>query len=321
MKSIPEIIDLAVASTDNLPTAMLRSKVLADELRYEPFKAWVDSELNGYPSKAQTPEYRRIRGHLRGQFQRYLEHVGKEDVPRQTLGPDVAPLAETIFLHQGVGILANLPDDGTVYFPLEVEKELLQLINLHFGFRGRFTSLQLDCPPGALRPVVVTIQHKLVSLLSEINQLFPTQETIEPVNPEQAAELDRKVGHYLTIQHAQTVVVALAGVQIDQLNNVLQQIQVHNWPDLDEFLSKQNVPEDKRQAVKEILDKVEEGDQSQETQQELKQWLGDTAGNMASGMGDIAKETTKKVVSDTLLEGLKRYAPEIAKWGWVLAQT
>lgn len=64
MKTIPEILDLALESIDNLPDAIMRCKVLADGLGHQGFQEWVNLELYGYPDLKLVPEYRRVRGRV-----------------------------------------------------------------------------------------------------------------------------------------------------------------------------------------------------------------------------------------------------------------
>jgi hypothetical protein len=321
VKSIPEIIELAISSTDILPIAMLHCKVLADGLGHDPFKEWITREVNGYDNLREAPEYRRIRGKLGGNFERYLIDVNYDHVPEQILGPELHTLVETVTLPQPVGAIGAYADDGTLGFPVRMEKELLELINPQFGSRGRFNSIWVTCPTGSIRPVLITIQHRLVAFLSEMNQLFPTPTRLTNPTSAEIASLDRSFVRYFSVGHADNVIVSPFYVHIDQSSNVFQQIQVSNWPQLEDFLLKQNISPERRDEAKKILDEINSGDESDETQQQLKEWVGNAAEEMAGGVGEVLKETTRKVASDTLLMGLKKYAPKIAKWGWVVAQT
>ena len=317
MKTIPEILDLAIASIDNLPTAMLHCKVLADGLGHQGFQEWVTDQVNGYNDFRKVPHYRKIRGKLGGMFERYLIDVTYDHVPPQVLGPQLHSLLETISLWQPVGVIATFRDDGSVSFPVMLESDVLGLINSHFGTRGWFVSIWVTCPAGSIRPVLVAIQHRLVSFLSEVNQLLPDAQDYATPTPEKVAAIDRSFDTHLSVGHANNVIIAPGYVHVDQSSNVFQQINVGNWADLNQFLSRQNIPPDKREAVKEILDKIEQGDEPEEGEQQLKEWVEEAAADMASGVGEVLKEATKKAATETLVDGLKRYAPEIAKWAWV----
>lgn len=321
VKTIAEIIDLAISSPDNLPAAMLHCKVLADGLGHEPFNHWVTREIDGFADSREVPGYRRVRGRLEGKFERYLIDITDDAVPRHLLGTELHTLVETINFVQPVGTLAAYPDDGSLGFPVGREKELLALLNSHFGGHGRFLTLWVKCGPGSIRPVLAAIQHKLVPFLSEINQLFPDMDQISTPSSDDSAVIDQSFDKYLRVDHANNIIISPSHVHVDQSSRVFQQINVGNWPGLDDFLERQNIPVDKRESAKNILEKIEQGDESTETQSELKEWIDDTAGDMASGVGEVLNEATKKAAIDTLVDALKRYAPTIAKWGWVIGSS
>ena len=62
-----------------MPLVLRKAKILAARLRHEPFKVWVEHELNGYPSKEAIPAYRILQVHsvatFSGPFGRGLRNV------------------------------------------------------------------------------------------------------------------------------------------------------------------------------------------------------------------------------------------------------
>ncbi|QIE29510.1 AbiTii (plasmid) [Caballeronia sp. SBC1] len=58
MRLITEIIDLLSSESANLADALFKAKVLAYRMGQPELKAWIDSELNGYPDGADLPPYR-----------------------------------------------------------------------------------------------------------------------------------------------------------------------------------------------------------------------------------------------------------------------
>ena len=72
MSLLREIQDAAIDSNTNLASLLRRCKVLAARLGNEEFKAWVESELSGYNSIEELPDYRQLtvnsKGHFSGPF-------------------------------------------------------------------------------------------------------------------------------------------------------------------------------------------------------------------------------------------------------------
>jgi len=82
MSLLREIQTAAIDSMVPLADLLRKCKVLAARLGNDDFKAWVDKELNGYPSKDELPQYRVItvnsKGHFSGPFQSGLRNA---DIP------------------------------------------------------------------------------------------------------------------------------------------------------------------------------------------------------------------------------------------------
>ena len=58
MPLLDEIRDGAIVCGADFDTTLRRAYLLATRLGYEPFQAWVTSELRGYADDAQLPSYR-----------------------------------------------------------------------------------------------------------------------------------------------------------------------------------------------------------------------------------------------------------------------
>jgi hypothetical protein len=320
MKTIPEILDLAIGPIENLPTAMMHCKVIVDKLGQDPIKEWVTMELNGYSHRSEVPGYRMAGGMLLGQFERFFIDITDDRVPPHLVPATIRNHVETIPIYQPIGTLAALPTPSQeLRFPAFMENELLQLINLNFGTRGRFLNLWVSCPRFTYSVILATVQQQLVTLLSELNQVYPTEADIANPKPDTTEEIDHPLGRNLSIAQANMVFISPGNVSIDQSSNVFQKIEVNDWPKLDEFLEKQNIDPTKRNAVKEILEKANEGDVSPETQGQLAEWIEDAASDMTGGVADVLKGATKKAAIDVLVDGIKRYAPAVGQWALVTA--
>lgn len=82
MSLLREIQDTAIDSNAELATLLRKCKVLAARLGNAEFKQWVESELSGYESKDELPDYRILhvnsKGHFAGPFGSGLRNA---DIP------------------------------------------------------------------------------------------------------------------------------------------------------------------------------------------------------------------------------------------------
>ncbi len=314
MKAISEILDLAIESPDNLPTAMLHTKVLADRLQNPRLSEWVNKELNGYPDYADVPQYRRIRGRLRGVFEKYWVTTVTDDVPIQTLGRDLYDLVSQIILPQSVNAIARFQDDGTVGFSVGMEDELLNLINSHFGNQGRFHRVFNVCHAGSIAIVLADIQQILVTTLSELGQVLPIDAEISDVTPAQTLAVDDVATRLAIHAHGDvyfnSTVNSISQSQIDN-----RQINIGDWKKFQEFLSQQGVTPDLQDKGKAVLDEIEAGHGDEDKKTQLKEWIQETAAEMSSGVGDALKDETKKEATKLIIEKVKEYAPSVIKLG------
>lgn len=241
-------------------------------------------------------------------------------MPPQALGIPLLGLTETIILYQSVGSIASMADDGTMAFKVPMEATLLSYINRDFYPRGRFVTLSVACPAGAIRLVLRDIQQRLVGFLSEINQLSPTSTNVVRPSPEQSVEVTKSVEkHQMNIGSVDTLIMTSGQVNIDRTSILPQQISIGSWPALQGYLAEQKVPEGRITEVKEILDEVERIGESGDAGKKLEGWFRKTTEEMTNTLGGATKEASKKLLTETLYEGMKKYAPNVVKWGAAIA--
>ncbi|MBA2598569.1 MAG: hypothetical protein H0V00_18260 [Chloroflexia bacterium] len=58
MGLLDDIRDGAIRCSSDIDGVLRQCLLLAAKLGHEPFRQWVESELNGYPDRASLPDYR-----------------------------------------------------------------------------------------------------------------------------------------------------------------------------------------------------------------------------------------------------------------------
>jgi hypothetical protein len=72
MTLLREIQNAALDADTSVAVVLRKCKILAARLRHEPFKVWVENELNGYAKDEEVPVYRVLKSaESRGNFSGY----------------------------------------------------------------------------------------------------------------------------------------------------------------------------------------------------------------------------------------------------------
>ncbi len=113
MSLLRDIQSAAIDSSVPLSTLLRKCKVLAARLGNNEFKAWIDSELNGYESKEGLPEYRiahvNSKGHFSGPFQSGLRNA---DIPMTCMPEELRENLSHTYLMSPVAALEDLAVRG-----------------------------------------------------------------------------------------------------------------------------------------------------------------------------------------------------------------
>ncbi len=110
MSLLTEIQAAATDSAQSTADLLRKCQILAFRLRHEPFKEWVNHELNGYPNEAVLPAYRgpfqgEIKADTHGAFGSEVRNV---QVPDYSIPAEVRDVAKEIAFYQSVGTLESL---------------------------------------------------------------------------------------------------------------------------------------------------------------------------------------------------------------------
>jgi len=115
MTLLEEIQAGAVDANTDLPTLLRKCRILAARLKNEDFKKWVQHELDGYPSDATLPDYRKLHcqsfGHFAGPFGSGIRNA---PIPLMCIPEQFRNLVSTVEFHDGISALQNLGDIGNI---------------------------------------------------------------------------------------------------------------------------------------------------------------------------------------------------------------
>ena len=105
MKLIHEIIELLSSNAPNLHNALFKTKVLLHKLGEKHLVHWVNSELNGYDSIENVPEYRVLTMSILGNISNGAWRYSNQPLPIAHLGEKLRKDLETTHLTQSIAVL------------------------------------------------------------------------------------------------------------------------------------------------------------------------------------------------------------------------
>jgi hypothetical protein len=114
MSLLDEIQAAATDPSHSLSDMLRKCQILAFRLRHEPFKSWVNHELNGYPAGVTVPSYRTgyhgaMKAQLAGPFGSSANNV---EVPTTIFPESIRDEVNAFTFNQGVAALESLVVDS-----------------------------------------------------------------------------------------------------------------------------------------------------------------------------------------------------------------
>lgn len=189
MSLLRDIQKSAVDANEPIGALLRKCKILAARLGSSEFKSWIDSELNGYPTKDQVPEYRikavTCKGYFSGGFGTGMKNA---EIPSRCIPKQFRDSLFVCYLAQPVSSIESLinnSDGGTVQEPWPAD------VTAHFGmdiYQG-MNCLQAwkVIPVNALVGLLDMIRNKVLNFVLEIESEDPRAGDA-PLNSQPVAE-------------------------------------------------------------------------------------------------------------------------------------
>jgi hypothetical protein len=222
MGLLEEIAQAAVEDSVPLPVVLRKLRTLAYRLNHEPLKEWVECELNGYPTDADLPEYRRLSTGVFGSFQCGAMYLPRYPVARQRVEEILAEAGlldsrvERLFtnsFYEGVATLEAMAAEGEA-----------ELGNAWSGDQVSSLGQRLMPDCGCLSVWRVLSRADIVGLLDSVRnrvQLFVLE--LEAENPEadapgagEAVSAERVTQIFQTTIYGEGHQVAISGRDLVQ---------------------------------------------------------------------------------------------------------
>jgi hypothetical protein len=173
MSTAQEIIRLAVDSDNSVADVLRKCLVLAYELDNDALKIWAENELNGYHTRDEVPEYRRINITAKGLFLGPMAHsIPNQPLASHVLNDEHRHWAERSNLGQPLAsyelLLKGGDHDG--HLKIEWPANLTTLYQTKFMDRYVLNRAWQEIPLSAAIGVVDIVRNKALKFALEIQK-------------------------------------------------------------------------------------------------------------------------------------------------------
>jgi hypothetical protein len=212
---LQDIQDGAVDSKVDLTKVLRQCMKLAYKLNHEPFRQWVDHEMNGYPSDAALPDYRKYVGEPRGTARNLAWQVTNAQIPMSAIPDEFLEMATYIHLRQGIGYYAkiNQTQELGLYWP----PEMVQIVNSRLDGNMTLVEVKVSVPRNFLDGMFEIIRNSILEFALKIEAENPDADQVP--SGAQPIPLDRVTTLFLTSVNGGNALIGGAGQTQYQIND------------------------------------------------------------------------------------------------------
>ncbi|MFX1532801.1 MAG: hypothetical protein ACFFDI_01055 [Promethearchaeota archaeon] len=293
---IEEIKNDIVNEKVSLATALRKAKLLAFELKSDDFRKWVDSELSGYESKIEIPNYRKIAaqnfGTFSGPFRSRIENMV---IPTYNLPDSIKEFAEEIIFPEGVKELESLIQANK---PLQRKwpAEAVLIAREHIAVSGGHVLVDVSQPitKQVLVGILDAVRNRLLDFLLGLQKAYPqiteSRESLSEVPNEEVKKIFNfnVYGNHNILAAGDdfTQEVELKVIQND-IESLFRYLRKLNIPEEDLFDLNKSIKSDGERKNRQFGDKV-------------KKWLGKMLVKATEGTWNIAIQTAATLITAAL---------------------
>ncbi len=299
MSLLRGIQDAAVDTTTPLAVVLRKCMILAARLGHEPFKKWIDEELNGYPLGADLPPYRRITGLTSiGEFSGGLgASMSRVPLPLEPIPAHLRKKYSTAEFREGVAKLADLAkqpkDEGQLV--ARWPPDLVAQVAYKYFEGYALLEAHIEIPTSAVVGVLDAVRNKVLKFALEVEEQNPAAGDVAPGTKPVPEERVGQIFNTYIWGGAQNVAVGSPGAV-----QHAQQLRMGDLEALKSFLADQGV----ESADVLELEKAIAADPRPATGTPLGRrvagWIGTMVSKAASGAWKVGASTAGELLTAAL---------------------
>ena len=216
---INSIMEDLVNPEYKLSETILKVKILANRLKSEKLKNWVEDEINGYEGK-DVPEYRQV--HV-GIFGNLLQDKGfggfltrkYVPLPREHLEDEIKEMLRTTPLRISISELEDM-SKSEEDFRIDIPYSIYPLFSKGLSNNWKVDSAWQMIPKFKIQGILTKIKSTLIDFLTEISEEIGENENIEVLKDKPKVEniFDKTIGQI----KGETVNITIGSDNIQQTN-------------------------------------------------------------------------------------------------------
>jgi len=304
MSLLDEIRTAATDGKTDLETLLRKCRVLASKLGHEPFKRWVQYELDGYVNGATLPEYRKLRCQNVGHFIAPMGgRIRNAPIANSSIPPDLRKVFTEVELRQGVGELKNLVVGCTIG---EVRRmwpaDALSYVSGQYDDIYQLAQAWTAIPVNNIAGILSTVHNRLLDFILEIEATNPSAGEAAPGTTPIPQD---KITHIFHNNFFGTVGNVASGQDIEQSATV--NVHQGDFDSLADFLKSHGIDDADIRELREAIKADPTPKRDGNFGNKVAGWMGKMLGKAASGAWHVTLDVGSKMLSEALSKhyGLK----------------
>lgn len=301
MTLLQEIQQAAVSSEVPLPDLLRRCKILATRLGNHEFKAWVDHELNGYPTDESLPDYRVLSIESKGHFSGFAgSGLRNAPIPPSNIPKEFREIATTARCREPISSLVELLRGGKKSnfqspWPADLVKRVSTAIYEHMTCMSAWREI----PRGGIVAIVDTVRNRILSFVLELESQDPT--VGESDSPQRGVSQERVSQVFQTFITGNVGNFAAGGDHIEQTS--LSAVREGDLNSLKAYLTSIGVNHEDVRSLEEAL----AIDAAARSEKQIGERTGGWLGRLVSKASSGALEVSTSVASNVLAKAIGQY--------------
>jgi AbiTii len=292
---LKEIHEGAVEGSSDLATVLRKCRLLAAKLKHDEFKAWVDSELDGYYNGAELPSYRKFGGQCFGHFSGPRDVMRDAPIAESSIPVDCRELLTQMEMREGIGGIQELLRTHKSDLKHQWPPDACRLISGQYASHYTLIQAWQLVPRSGVVGLLDTVRNKILNFALEIEATNPDA---GEATTGTAAVSKEKVTHiFNTTIHGNVANVA-SGQHIQQSATV--SVQQGDFRSLAAYLRDQGVEDVDLEALEKAI-KADPKPTTKNFGKRVAAWVGNLVAKSAEGVGKVGMDVATKAATEVIM--------------------
>lgn len=302
MKIIDELISKISEEGISITDILIRTKVLAFQLKNEKLKVWIDNELNGYKSASELPHYRVLHCEIMGTISNGFQRASNYPIPLIGLEDDMAKQMKTFNLFQSISAIDIMLLKGdNAKMIMNISPDFYGYLSKDFDNGFQIEIARREISKTQIIQVLTAVKSKLLDFLLELNDAFG-EESVQNLSQGKEKETITSLFNSSVFGDNTTIIVGNENSQNFKIENNL----LSNFKELENYFTENKIEAENITELSEIIDTDNPNNETKEFGNKVKSWISKMITKSMDGSWTIGLSAAGKVLAD----GISKY------YGW-----